>query len=301
MVANIGRALFRGGVPRTLLPIDAIKYIPNEAGSEEYVLAKNRDPDVKTCKLGLPIPPQPLRLGYGSTDEEYLLLAEDHVGQMLDILAETDFSIQPGNRVLEFGCASGRMIRMLKKYAETCEIWGSDIDAKLIHWDQLNLSPPFHFAVTTTIPHLPFEDGYFNLVYAGSVFTHVEDLTRAWLLELRRVLAPGGRLYVTIHDRQTMKLLEPDYIEKHLPQVLEKTGQNREGQRRLSNMLVRNEFYQKTKNTPFEMLVLGRDTVSMVFFDSTFFRKLASPMFETLLVRPEAYTYQTAIVLGRVP
>jgi len=43
-------------------------------------------------------------------------------------------------------------------------------------WCQQRMSPLFKFATTTSFPHLPFEDGYFDFVYAGSVFTHITDL-----------------------------------------------------------------------------------------------------------------------------
>ena len=84
---------------------------------------------------------------------------------------------------------------------------GVDINAKHINWCQLNLGPPFFFATTTTAPHLPFEDGYFDLIYSGSVFTHISDLADAWLLELRRIVRKGGYLYITIHDKRTVEVL----------------------------------------------------------------------------------------------
>jgi ubiquinone/menaquinone biosynthesis C-methylase UbiE len=67
-------------------------------------------------------------------------------------------------------------------------MWGVDINARHINWCQLNLRPPFSFATTTTAPQLPFEDGYFDLIYSGSVFTQLSDLADAWILELRRVV-----------------------------------------------------------------------------------------------------------------
>ena len=43
-------------------------------------------------------------------------------------------------------------------------------------------------------PPLPLDDGAFDLVYATSVFTHIGDRWSDWLVELHRILAPGGRL-----------------------------------------------------------------------------------------------------------
>jgi len=73
------------------------------------------------------------------------------------------------------------------------------------------MTPPFQFAVTSTEPHLPFSDGYFTFVYAGSVFTHMNDLSVAWLLELRRVLKPGGRAYLTFNDTVSAAVVTKKY------------------------------------------------------------------------------------------
>ena len=43
---------------------------------------------------------------------------------------------------------------------------------------------------------LPFEVGAFDLVWASEVIEHVADTAR-WLSEVRRVLAPRGRLLIT--------------------------------------------------------------------------------------------------------
>jgi SAM-dependent methyltransferase len=72
------------------------------------------------------------------------------------------------------------------------------------------------FATGTTAPHVPFEDRTFDLIYCGSVFTHISELAEAWLLELRRILRPGGYVYVTIHTRHTIDLLLTRYREEPL-------------------------------------------------------------------------------------
>ena len=99
------------------------------------------------------------------------------------------------------------MIRFLGDLAVAGEVWGADIEERHIYWCQQHLSPPFKFVNTTTLPHLPFEDGYFDFIYAGSVFTHIAELADAWLLELRRILRPGGRLYLSVHDRKCIEVL----------------------------------------------------------------------------------------------
>ena len=68
------------------------------------------------------------------------------------------------------------------------------------------LGAAFSLLVNTILPYLPFEDRYFDVIYAGSVFTHIDDFAQTWFLELRRVLRAGGTLYVTIHDRHSIQL-----------------------------------------------------------------------------------------------
>jgi len=48
---------------------------------------------------------------------------------------------------------------------------------------------------------LPIESNYFDLIYAISVFTHITTTWKPWLLELRRVLKPGGILLSTFSNR----------------------------------------------------------------------------------------------------
>lgn len=84
------------------------------------------------------------------------------------------------------------MIRWLTKEAKAGEVWGVDIAGSHILWCQQNLPAPFKFATTTSFPHLPFEDNYFDLIYAGSVFTHIADLAESWLLELRQSSSLAG-------------------------------------------------------------------------------------------------------------
>lgn len=103
-----------------------------------------------------------------------------------------------GKRVLDFGCGAGRAVRHLPGMAPDAEVWGSDIDPACIAWDREHLGPAISFVVNGHEPPLPFESEKFDLVYAVSVFTHIDQHWASWLVELHRVLAPGGFLVATI-------------------------------------------------------------------------------------------------------
>lgn len=166
-----------------------------------------------TSREDVPIPPKDFWEGYGNTAEEYLASGREHVATMMQNLALHGVTT-PLTRVLEFGCAAGRMLRFVPRPPNS-DFWGVDIKASTIAWCQQHLAP-LQFATTTTYPHLPFEDNYFDLVFAGSVFTHIADLPDAWFLELRRVLRPGGYAYLTIIDPDTVRRFQADAVNGEL-------------------------------------------------------------------------------------
>jgi ubiquinone/menaquinone biosynthesis C-methylase UbiE len=261
-----------------------MKYVPYKPTEPEFTIPRTAEPTASVTRhRDLPIPPLALRR-YGSTEDIYVASAETHVATMRTLLANTGFTFKPGDRILDHGCGAGRMIRCLIDLADMCEIWGTDIQAECIYWCKQHLAPPFHFATTTTIPHLPFEDRYFTLLYCGSVFTHIDDLADAWLLELRRVLAPGGRAYLTIHDNHTLDLFEGARADTPLAA-------------RLRNSVA----YQTAKRDRFGMLVINRSRqwYLQVFYDIDYFCRLLQPMYRVLSVTPEAYGYQTAVIVER--
>lgn len=99
-----------------------------------------------------------------------------------------------GKRALDFGCGVGRMLCQYADEAERAELWGCDIDRPSVDWMRSELEPPFHPFLCTEAPVLPQPDGFFDLVWAISVFTHMTDRWSGWLRELHRVLADDGIL-----------------------------------------------------------------------------------------------------------
>lgn len=102
-----------------------------------------------------------------------------------------------GKRVLDFGCGVGRVLRQFLPESEEAEFFGCDLDRTSVAWLRENLSPPFEAFETAEAASLPQEDGFFDLIYAFSVYTHFTDNWAAWLREHHRVLADGGILFAT--------------------------------------------------------------------------------------------------------
>jgi SAM-dependent methyltransferase len=257
-------------------------YYPFKEESNSYIFRSDEALDEK-CENGLPVPPKKLWLGYGNNSHDYLHSGKEQVDKMIEILREKDFDISSACKILELGCGAGRMIRWLYPYSSKCEIIGVDISAEHIFWANRNLNPPLSFATTTIIPHLPFEDQSFDLVFAGSVFTHIDDQVETWLFELSRCMRKEGKFYVTIHDKNTIRHLEsnPVFSDCFLAQIL------------------KNDENFKRYGSDFEMLVVGRGPDSQVFFEPSYFAKIASSRFRNLGIWEDAYGYQSAVLLEK--
>jgi SAM-dependent methyltransferase len=98
-----------------------------------------------------------------------------------------------GKRGLDFGCGSGRVLRHFLDLDPAPELWGCDIDGASIDWLAGHLSPPVHPFRNELAPPLRTADAFFDLIWATSVFTHI-DRWSEWLLEMHRVLRPDGLL-----------------------------------------------------------------------------------------------------------
>jgi SAM-dependent methyltransferase len=232
-----------------------------------------------------PVPPKETWISekYGTTPDEYLASGRRDVQEMLDILSRAGVPVGALGHILEFGCGDGRMVRWLEHLAGDREIWGTDIDAGRVFWCKQHLSPPFRFLTTTTVPHLPFEDRYFGFAYAGSVFTHIDDLADAWLAELRRVLRPGGRLFLTVHLKNDIALLDGKYRDSGLARLLRGYPE-----------------YERYAHSDFDMFTIGRSSESYVFYDLDYLRKSFEALFRILSVTEEVRLYQNALLLERL-
>lgn len=139
--------------------------------------------------------------------------------QMESIFKNKGVSIDRLENILDFGCGCGRIIRHIHFNNSAASLYGSDYNPDLIDWCNKNLTFG-QFSVNRIEPPLLFQDTLFNLIYARSVFTHLTgNLQHKWMDEFRRILKPGGFLYITTHGKSTFKNLSE--TERR---ILEKNG-----------------------------------------------------------------------------
>ena len=254
------------------------------AGDEPYAVV-TRSASSLLAHDGLPPPPRDLWKRWGLTLDAYLASGERDARAMLEAVTEAGAAEQELRRILDFGCAEGRMLRSLQDGPER-ELWGVDVNAERIAWAQQHLAPPLRLATTTTAPHLPFADGYFDLVYAISVFTHISDLADAWFLELLRVLRPGGWAYLTIHDEHTVDVLLNRYArEGTQPEMIDLLRQFDAN----TGMLARDWVYFAARADP------GAE----VFYRVDDLVRRWSLLADLCLQEHEAIGYQTALVFRK--
>jgi ubiquinone/menaquinone biosynthesis C-methylase UbiE len=269
-------------------PSFSARYFPYQPDQRQWFVPAAPSPAELDPVDGLPIPPPELWVGYGPDLAEYLNGGREHFACMRKVLADEAFSLQPGDRVLDFGCAAGRMIRCLKPEASQYEIWGVDIFAATILWCQQHLGEWFRFLTSTTSPHLPFEDGYFNFIYAGSVFTHIGDLEDAWLMELRRILKPGGLMYLTMHDNRTIDVI----LSSPPGHLLHDTS--------IRKQLIALDAELQFTTQGYKIFMTSRAPGNtQVFHDKDYIQQHWGRYLTVRGFYPETYGYQAAVTLGK--
>jgi SAM-dependent methyltransferase len=98
-----------------------------------------------------------------------------------------------GERALDLGCGNGLFTAELLR-AGSQAIGVEVAEAALARARAQHASIDFRLAPIDG--RLPLEDSEVDLVWCSEVIEHVADTAR-WLSEVRRVLAPGGRLLLT--------------------------------------------------------------------------------------------------------
>lgn len=149
---------------------------------------------------GKPLPPRSLRVKvvWNPEADYFLQSGQETVAEFDAVLARTGGGFAGASQVLDLGCGCGRLARWLRLRSGAV-LAGTDINPTLANWCRRHMSGEWR--VNPLTGPLPFAADRFDIAYACSVVTHLrEPTTAAWLAEVARVLAPGGRALITFHD-----------------------------------------------------------------------------------------------------
>jgi SAM-dependent methyltransferase len=165
----------------------------------------------KEHRDGTPIPPDALIFSAtGTHDVRWFLESGVATANALRVALENiGQPIDSFDRVYELGCGCGRVLRQWV-HVDGPSFYASDYNPKGVQWAKENLGF-VSFAVNKLEPPLPYQSEFFDFCYAISVFTHLpESMQRPWLLEMHRVLKPGGILAVTLSGEGDLTRITED-------------------------------------------------------------------------------------------
>jgi SAM-dependent methyltransferase len=149
--------------------------------------------------------------------------------------------------VLEVGCGPGFVTERLLGFVDHGAVTAIDNDPEMVALAQRRLVGVDRVDVLeASVTKTGFADATFDAVIARLLFSHLPD-PEAALVELRRVLRPGGRLFVIDVDDGWVLLLDPE--PPHLYEIVAALGHqtaerggNRTIGRRLPRLLAKAGF-----------------------------------------------------------
>jgi ubiquinone/menaquinone biosynthesis C-methylase UbiE len=125
-----------------------------------------------------------------------------------------------GGRVLELGCGPGRYAALLTGLGY--EVVGVD-PLSFPVWDDIKAHRDVELMDNVKAEALPFPDASFDHVACVSALLYFEDARKA-LAEMKRVIKPGGRLYVrTVNSRNLARRWTKSNIDPAAPNYFDET------------------------------------------------------------------------------
>jgi ubiquinone/menaquinone biosynthesis methyltransferase len=115
-------------------------------------------------------------------------------------------SLQPADRVLDLACGTGDLLFAAADRVDLAV--GLDITHRMLQLAGAKRAAPL---VAGDMAALPFPDASFTVVTTGYGLRNVPDL-RAAIAEIRRVLAPGGRLLSLDFNRPSNPVVRAAYL-----------------------------------------------------------------------------------------
>jgi SAM-dependent methyltransferase len=128
-------------------------------------------------------------------------------------------------RILDFGCGVARGLLHFTRDYPAPAYFACDIDDTSIAFIQKNY-PQVRACVSKFTPPLPYEPGFFDMIYSVSIFSHLNMEDQAsWLKELARVTKAGGWCFLSTEGLVSLRLrfphLGPDELQSLRQRLLQ--------------------------------------------------------------------------------
>lgn len=145
----------------------------------------------------------------GLIPQDYVDLGNAHASRLSGYINKHLDSKTPLT-VADWGCGPARVLRrMPEALGSKHQFIGLDYNETTIAWDKATF-PIIEFRKNALSPPLPLADDSVDALYCISVFTHLsEQLTKAYIADIFRVLKSGGILIATLHGDKNAQNLTP--------------------------------------------------------------------------------------------
>jgi SAM-dependent methyltransferase len=223
----------------------------------------------------------------------------NHTGYWLSGLSDTlsvadhakRLGLGPQVQYFELGCASGRVVRHVA-FQTDAQIWCCDLNKRHTEWVRQFLPERIKVFHNSAIPNLPLPDNSVDVASAFSVFTHIDDFETAWLLELHRILRPGGLAYLTISSEYTWEQYKQNWIKDQLLPLSEN----------ITEYSISEKFFEGS--LPREKTVIwwpaGQDVYNAtVFHETSYIRKEWGRLFTVIDIIRNGHAYQDVVLLTK--
>jgi SAM-dependent methyltransferase len=185
-------------IPLLRKPAELLRFVLFQI---RIAVAEALDGDSPKDSRGIAIPPARLRhrVHGDLSRENFLGVGELVAGELRQLVGLAGREWSSFSDILDFGCGSARVMRYFLGPENQARFTGTDIDRELVEWCRQNIEG-VEWCVNPFMPATRFADGAFDLIYAISVFSHLdESFQNAWLAELQRITRRGAVLILTIH------------------------------------------------------------------------------------------------------
>lgn len=198
--------------PSSLDPAEGSEYMKAIANKNS-----KKEPSVTAASRDV-FPPQGIlnfknRKGYLETGDNYLALFRD-------------YGLKPNHQVLEIGCGTGRISRVMRDFLTKGSFIGVDIMTEAIDWckksfqdvphmkfESLPVNNDYYNVYNTTDPAkfaFKYKDSQFDFIYLTSVLTHLlKPGLENYIKECARMIKKGGTFLATFFllDEHTFELM----------------------------------------------------------------------------------------------